>query len=167
MDEALLMLLVLPLGKVFESDVEDWCDSVWYSFSQGSLRDEWSSGSGPMVVWEQWWLELMRACVSLTSVGLQTLFVGEGKLSKATESSSSLGESTITASGSSCGRDCLLVFIKLKAAWRKRKNLLLPEKKKVTCTRRHKHLHSDNSLLRYITLYEKLHCLDFTLFFLI
>lgn len=56
------------------------------------------------------------------------LLVGEGKLCRATESSFSLGESTITASGSSCGRDCLLVFIRLKAAWRKRKNLLLPKK---------------------------------------
>lgn len=123
------MLLVLPLGKVFDRELEDWCGSVWYNLSHGSLRDEWSSGSGPMLAWEEWRLEPMRARVSLTSVGLQKLFVGEGKLSKATESSSSLGESTFTASGSSCGRDCLLVFIKLKAAWRKRKNLLLPNKK--------------------------------------
>lgn len=70
----------------------------------------------------------MRPCKSLSSVGVQMLLVGEGKLCRATESSFSLGESTITASGSSCGRDCLLVFIRLKAAWRKRKNLLLPKK---------------------------------------
>lgn len=123
------MLLVLPLGKVFDRELEDWSGSVWYSLSQGSFRDEWSSGSGPMLAWEEWWLEPIRARMSLASVGLQMLFVGEGKLSKATESSSSLGESTVTASGSSCGRDCLLVFIRLKAACRNRKNLLLPNKR--------------------------------------
>lgn len=122
------MLLMLPLGKVFDREVEDWCGSVWYSFSQGSLGDEWSSGSRPMLPWEEWWLEPMSACVSFASMGLQMLLVGEGKLCRAIESSLSLGESTITASGSSCGRDCLLVFIRLKAAWRKRKNLLLPDK---------------------------------------
>lgn len=122
------MLLMLPLGKVFDRVVVVWCSSVWYSFSQGSLGDEWSTGSGPMLAWDEWWLEHMRPCVSLASMGLQRLLVGEGKFCRATESSFSLGESTITASGSSCGRDCLLVFIRLKAAWRKRKNLLLPRK---------------------------------------
>lgn len=117
------MLFKLPLGKVFDRVVEDWCGSVWYSFSQRSMGDEWSIGSGPTLAWEEWWLEPMRPCVSLVSMGLQMLLVGEGKLCRAIEPSFSLGWSTITASGSSCGSDCL-VFIKLKAAWRKRKNLL-------------------------------------------
>lgn len=121
------MLLMLPLGKVFDRVLEDWWGSVWYSFSQRSLGDEWSTGSGPTLAWEEWWLEPMRPRVSLVSMGLQMLLVGEGKLCRATEPSFSLGGSTITASGSSCGRDCL-AFIRLKAAWRKRKNLLLPKK---------------------------------------
>lgn len=121
------MLLMLPRGKVLDRVLEVWSGSVWYSFSQGSLGDEWSNGSPPTLAGDEWWLEPMRPCVSLSSMGLQMLLVGEGKLCRATESSFSLGESTITASGSSCGRDCLLVFIRLKAAWRKRENLLLPE----------------------------------------
>lgn len=126
-DEARLMLLMLPLGKVLDRVLEVWWASVVYSCSQGSLGDEWSTGSGLMLAWDEWWLELIRPCKSLSSVGVQMLLVGEGKLCRATESSFSLGESTMTASGSSCGRDCLLVFIRLKAAWRKRKNLLLPK----------------------------------------
>lgn len=120
------MLLVLPLGKVFERVVEDCCGSVWYSLSQRCLGDEWPSGSGPTLAWEERRLEPMRPCVSSISMGLQMLLVGDGKLGRATEPSFSLGGSTITTSGSSCGRDCF-VFIRLKAAWRKRKNLLLPE----------------------------------------
>lgn len=121
------MLLMLPLRKVLDKEEEDCCTSVWYSFSQGSLGDEWLSGSRLMLAWDEWRLELMRACVSFASMGLQMLLLGEGKLFRATESSFSLGESTITASGSSCGRDCLLVFMRLRAAWRKRKNRLLPK----------------------------------------
>lgn len=121
------MLLMLPLGKVLDRVLEVWWASVVYSFSQGGLGDEWSTGSGLMLACDEWWLELIRPCKLLSSVGVQMLLVGEGKLCRATESSFSLGESTITASGSSCGRDCLLVFIRLKAAWRKRKNLLLPK----------------------------------------
>lgn len=73
------MLLMLPRGKVLDRVVEDCC-SVWYSFSHGSFGDEWSTGSGPTLAWEEWWLELMRPCVSLASMGLQRLLVGEGKL---------------------------------------------------------------------------------------
>lgn len=132
------MLLTLPLGKVLDRVLEVCSGSVWYSFSQSSLGDEWSNGSQPpapppppppppTLAGDECWLEPMRPCVSLSSMGLQRLLVGEGKLCRATESSVSLGESTITASGSSCGRDCLLVFIRLRAACRKRENRLSPE----------------------------------------
>lgn len=128
------MLLTLPLGKVLDKVLEVCSGSVWYSFSQGSFGDEWSNGPQPpppppppTLAGDECWLEPMRPCVSLSSMGLQRLLVGDGKLCKAMESSVSLGESTITASGSSWGRDCLLVFIRLRAACRKRENRLRPE----------------------------------------
>lgn len=126
----MLLPLMLPLEMVCARQVVDWCASVWYSLSHGCcLGEEWSRGPGPCTLaWEEWWLELMRARVSLALVGLQfSLVGGDWKLVRATEEE---GESTMTASGSSCGRDCLLET-RLKAAWRNRKNRPFPKQQKM------------------------------------
>lgn len=64
--------------------------------------------------------------MSLASAGLQLSLVGDWKSLKGTESLLALGESTITVSGSSWGRDCLLDPKRFREGRRNLKNLPFP-----------------------------------------
>jgi len=102
---------------------------VWYVRSQGPFGDEWSKGPDTGV--EQWLMGPMRARVSLASVGLQLSRVaaaaGSWSSRVATEPSLWRGESTVTASGSSWGSDCLLRPSRGMAGKQKRKNRPFPD----------------------------------------
>lgn len=65
--------------------------------------------------------------MSLPSAGLQLSLVGDWKSLKGTKSLLALGESTITVSGSSWGRDCLLEPNRFTEGRRNLKNLPFPK----------------------------------------
>lgn len=122
-DEARRLLHTLFLDMDWARQV---VDRAWDGLgrSQVCLGDEWSRGTDSG---EEWGLELMRARVSLVSAGLQASFVGERTSVTAVESSLALGVSTRTVSGSSWGRDCLLVPNSFNDGRRKWKNLPFPK----------------------------------------
>lgn len=123
-DEARLLLHTLSL----EMDcVRQVVDRAWDRLgrSHSCLGDEWSRGPDTLIG-DEWGLELIRACVSLASAGLLLSLVGDWNSLKGTESLLALGESTITVSGSSWGRDCLLDPKRFKEGRRNLKNRPFP-----------------------------------------
>lgn len=123
-DEARLLLHTLSLEMDCARQVVDWAwDRLGRSHS--CLGDEWSRGPDTLIG-DEWGLELMSACVSLASAGLLVSLVGDWNFLKGTESLLALGESTITVSGSSWGRDSLLEPNRFKEGRRNLKNLPFP-----------------------------------------
>lgn len=98
-----------------------------YSLSHCRFGDEWSRGPDIFTKGEHV-LGWISALVSSASEGLQLSFVGDLKCFMAMESSLRLDESTITASGSSWGKDCFRYDKRLSPGSLNPKNF--PRKKK-------------------------------------